>query len=141
MLQAGGVGPPTYVSVSPSSGVAGTSITVTGTNFIAGLTTVTIGGVSATAVSVTNSTTLTCTVPTVSSTNGAYNIAITTPSGTGTGTGVFTFYAPATITGFSPGSFYSGSGGAMTITGTNFTAGATVSVGGNAASSRFGSSE
>ena len=134
MLQAGGIGPPTYVSVSPSSGVAGAGITVTGTNFITGLTTVTVGGVSATSVSVTNTTTLTCTVPAVSSANGTYDIAITTPSGSVTGTAAFAFYTSPTVTGFSTIP-YGGSGGSVTITGTNFTAGSTVTVGGTAATS------
>lgn len=42
---------------------------------------------------------------------------------------------PPSISGISPGSFYSGNGGTVTITGTNFIPGATVTVGGNAASS------
>ncbi len=56
--------PPTITSISPSSGAAagGYTATITGTGFLSGAT-VTIGGSSATNVSVTSSTTVTLTVP------------------------------------------------------------------------------
>jgi hypothetical protein len=64
-------------SVSPAQGPAGTSITVTGSGFVAG-TTVAIGGQSATC-TFTNGQSLTCTVPTLNS--GAAPITLTNPDG------------------------------------------------------------
>jgi IPT/TIG domain len=61
----GGAAPaPTITSIDPTSGAVagGTSVTITGTNFVSGAT-VTFGGVAATDVVVVNSTTITCTAP------------------------------------------------------------------------------
>jgi len=49
-------------SIDPVSGPAGITLTITGSGFQSGAT-VTIGGISATSVTVVNSTTITCTVP------------------------------------------------------------------------------
>jgi hypothetical protein len=71
---------PKISSFSPTSGRAGTVVTVTGTGFT-GATKVTFGGVSATTFSVTSNTALKATVPT-----GARSgpITVTTPGGTAT---------------------------------------------------------
>lgn len=130
---------PTYTSISPISGTAGTSATITGTNFISGNTTVTVGGVPATITSFTTSQ-LIVTIPTISN-SGAQDVVITTPGGQAKGTGVFTYTitAPApTCSSFSPTSGKTGT--SVTITGTNFVPGTTSTVGGVSATTTFNSS-
>lgn len=122
---------PTYSSVSPSSAPAGTTITITGTNFVTGNTTVTVGGTSATSVSVSSGTSLTCVVPALGS-GGAKNLVITTPGGTATGTNAFTYIYP-TVSSVSPPQGKSGA--TVTVTGTGFVSGATVTIGGTSATS------
>ena len=77
------VAAPTVTSVNPTFGPITTakSITVTGTNF-SGTPTVTIGGVSCTSVSVSNSTTLTCTTPASAAGSGAVVVGGGTSSAT-----------------------------------------------------------
>ena len=87
-------GPPTVTSISPTSGTTagGTSVTITGTNFISGAT-VTIGGSSCTSVIVVSSTSITCTTP--SGTAGGQNVVVATGvSPNATLTGGFTYVAP-----------------------------------------------
>ena len=87
-------GPPTVTSISPTSGTSagGTSVTITGTNFISGAT-VTIGGSSCTSVVVVSSTSITCTTP--SGTAGPQNVVVATGvSPNATLTGGFTYVAP-----------------------------------------------
>ncbi|HET6921756.1 MAG TPA: IPT/TIG domain-containing protein, partial [Anaeromyxobacteraceae bacterium] len=87
---------PTIASISPSSGgvEGGTVLTVTGTGFdtAAGGTAVTIGGVAATAVSVSSATWLTCTTPAGAA--GPADVAVSTSGGTATLTGGFTYFGP-----------------------------------------------
>lgn len=80
----------TVTAVDPASGPAagGTAVTITGDEF-AGVTGVTIGGVAATAVTVVNDTTVTCTTP--AGTAGAKDVAVTDDSGTSTLTGGYTY--------------------------------------------------
>lgn len=87
-------GPPTVTSISPSSGTTagGTSVTITGTNFISG-TTVSIGGSSCTSVVVVSSTSITCTTP--PGTAGAKDVVVATGiSPNATLAGGFTYVAP-----------------------------------------------
>jgi len=72
--------PPTLSSVSPTSGpiAGGTTLTLTGTQFVAGAT-VTVGGIAATSVNVTSSTSITATAP--AHTAGAVNVVVTNPDG------------------------------------------------------------
>jgi outer membrane protein OmpA-like peptidoglycan-associated protein len=87
-------GPPTVTSISPTSGTTagGTSVTITGTNFISGAT-VTIGGSSCTSVVVVSSTSITCITP--SGTAGAQDVVVATGvSPNATLTGGFTYVAP-----------------------------------------------
>ena len=87
-------GPPTVTSISPTSGTTagGTSVTITGTNFISGAT-VTIGGSSCTSVVVVSSTSITCTTP--SGTAGPRDVVVATGvSPNATLTGGFTYVAP-----------------------------------------------
>jgi hypothetical protein len=125
---------PTISSVSPTSGSTngGTSLTIRGTNFVAGAT-VGIGGTMATAVTVSSNTRITATTPAHAA--GLANLTVTNPdTQTATATGAFTFVAPApTVTSVAPVSGSTVGGTAVTITGTNFQTGATVTVGGNAA--------
>jgi hypothetical protein len=84
---------PTFASIARSRGptLGGLTRTVTGTNFIVGATTVTIGGVAATSVNVTSPTSLTCVIP--AGTTGAKDVVVTTVGGSSTGgTGAFTYY-------------------------------------------------
>ncbi len=125
---------PTVSSVAPTSGVTtgGTALTITGTNFIAGAT-VTLGGTPATSLTVVNSTTITATTPAHAA--GAATVVVTNPDAqSGSLPNAFTYIAPApTVTSVAPTSGPVAGGTPITITGTNFAAGAAVTLGGAAA--------
>ena len=129
---------PTLTSVSPTSGstAGGTTITLTGTNFASGAT-VRVGGTAATSVTFVSATQVTARTP--AGTAGAKDVQITNPNGlSATRTGGFTYTAPAgtpTLTSVSPTSGSTAGGTTITLTGTNFASGATVRVGGTAATS------
>lgn len=76
---------PTIASFSPTSGAAGTVVTITGTN-LTGATAVTFGGVAATTFTVNSATQITATVPTGAITGP---IAVTAPGGTATSASAF----------------------------------------------------
>ena len=82
---------PTITSISPSLGIVdgGTSITISGTNFVAGPNVVTIGGVAATNVTVVDSNTITVDTPTGS--YGPASVLVTTAGGTNSANTLFTF--------------------------------------------------
>jgi hypothetical protein len=128
--------PPTVTSITPTSGSTGggTSVTITGSNFVAGAT-VALGGVAATGVTVVNATTITAT--TGAHAAGAVNVVVTNPNGqSGTLTNGFTYGSlspPPTVTSVMPNSGSTAGGTGVTITGSNFVAGATVTLGGVAA--------
>ena len=127
------VAPPAVTTVSPNSGpsAGGTAVTLTGTDFTTGAT-VTFGGVAATNVIVANATTITLTTPAHSA--GAVTVVVTNPDGqVASVPNGFTFVAPPTVTTVSPVSGPSAGGTAVTLTGTDFTTGATVTFGGVAA--------
>src|SRR6185369_11114218 len=67
---------PTVTSISPNAGTAngGTAVTLTGTGFLAGAT-VSLGGTTATGVTVVNSTTITATTPAHAA--GTVNVVVT----------------------------------------------------------------
>ena len=127
--------PPTVTSVNPSNGglAGGMSVTITGTNFASGAT-VTFGSGSATNVVVVNATTITATTPAESA--GTVAVTVTNTSGLGgsLATG-FTYIAPPTVTNVNPNTGPTAGGASVTITGTNFLSGATVTFGGTAATS------
>jgi hypothetical protein len=80
--------------VTPSSGATsgGTSVTVSGSNFVAGAT-VTFGGTAATAVTLVNATTLTATTP--AHAPGAVTVVVTNPNAqSGTLANAFTYVVP-----------------------------------------------
>ncbi|MGA9800313.1 MAG: IPT/TIG domain-containing protein, partial [Terriglobales bacterium] len=125
---------PTVTSITPTTGLTagGTAVTITGTGFLSGAT-VTLGGSSATGVTVVSPTSITATTPAHAA--GAVNVVVkNTDSQTGTLTNGYTYTNPApTVTSISPLSGTTSGGTVVTITGTGFLSGATVSLGGNAA--------
>ena len=125
---------PTITSITPTLGpqTGGTPVTIAGTNFLAGAA-VSIGGVAATGVTVQNATTITAT--TGARAAGAVDVVVTNPDWhSGTLTNGFTYVLPApTVTTITPATGPVAGGTAVTITGTNFVSGATVSIGGVAA--------
>src|SRR5712691_1575488 len=128
---------PTVTSISPNSGTinGGTAVSITGTGFLAGAT-VSLGGTPVTGVTVVNSTSITATTPAHAA--GLVNVIVTnsdTQSGTLTQGFTYTTVSnpPPTLTGISPASGTAAGGTAVTITGTGFLAGATVSLGGTQA--------
>jgi len=125
------VGPPTVASVSPASGptAGGTTVTIAGLNFVSGAT-VTIGSVPATDITVVNATTITVLTPAHAA--GISAVVVTNPDGqSGTRPNGFTYVAPAPlVSSVAPASGPTTGGTALTITGSAFGSGATVTVGG-----------
>jgi hypothetical protein len=128
---------PTVTSISPNSGTinGGTVVSIMGTGFLAGAT-VSLGGTAATGVTVVNSTSITATTPAHAA--GTVNVVVSnsdTQSGTLTQGFTYTTVSnpPPTLTGVSPASGTAAGGTAVTITGTGFLAGQTVSLGGTPA--------
>ncbi len=85
--QSPGPGAPTLTSVSPNQGIRGTTVavTLTGTNFVAGATTVTVsgGGVTVTNVIVSSATSLTANfVLDPAAAEGPRTVTVTTAAGT-----------------------------------------------------------
>lgn len=114
---------PTLTSVSPAGGpsTGGTAVTLTGANF--DLTcTVDFGGAAATGVSAPNATTIHATTPAHAS--GAVTVGVTCGGSTAALTNGFTFNNAPSITTVSPASGLPGS--TITITGSSFQSGATV---------------
>ena len=123
---------PTVSSITPSTGstAGGTSVTISGTQFVPG-TTVTIGGVAATSVSVTNSTTLTATTPAYVSGSLTTDVVVNNGTGSATLTGGFTYTVGApTLVSINPNTGSTAGGSSVTLSGTNFTPGTTVTIGG-----------
>ena len=120
------VAAPTLTGVSPVSGsiAGGTSVTLTGTNFLAPCT-VDFGGAAGTAVAVPSSTTITTTTPAHAA--GPVTVTVNCGGGGASLPGGFTFNSAPTITSFNPVSGLPGT--TVTITGAGFQSGATVSFG------------
>jgi len=112
--------PPTITSFSPVNAAAGSTVTITGTNFT-GTTSVSLGGVAAASYTVVSSTTITAIAP--SGPGG--NITVVTPAGSASLSG---FISLPTISSFSPNIGTQGS--IITITGTSLTGASAVTVGG-----------
>ena len=127
---------PTVTSIAPVSGstAGGTAVAISGTGFLVGAT-VSLGGTAATGVTVVSSTSITATTPAHAA--GAADVVVTNSGGqSGTLAGGFTYTAsnPApTVSSILPTSGPTAGGTAVTIAGTGFLAGATVSLGGTAA--------
>ncbi|HEX8181966.1 MAG TPA: IPT/TIG domain-containing protein [Candidatus Saccharimonadales bacterium] len=124
---------PTITTVTPTSGLptGGTSVTIAGTNFVAGAS-VKFGGLNATNVIVT-ATSITATTPARAA--GTADVVVTNPDGqSATKLAGYTYRLPApTVTSVSPTRGLVNGGTVVTITGTNFVSGATVMVGNAAA--------
>jgi hypothetical protein len=129
-----GAPPPSVTSVTPNSGPAsgGTAVTITGTNFTSGAT-VTFGGTAATGVTVASSTSITAKAP--SHAAGSVKVVVTnSDSQSGSLNNGYSYGNPApAVTAISPNTGRASGGTAVTVTGTGFLAGATVSIGGTAA--------
>ncbi len=125
---------PTVGSITPNAGpvAGGTSVTITGTGFLAGAT-VSLGGTAATNVNVVSSTSITATTP--AHVAGVVSVVVTnTDAKSGTLTNGYTYRNPApAVTSVTPNSGTTAGGTSVTIAGTGFVAGATVSLGGPAA--------
>jgi hypothetical protein len=126
----------TVTGVAPSAGplTSGTSVTITGTDFT-GATAVNFGANPATSFTVVSNTQITATTPAGSA--GVVNITVVNDNGTSATSAAdqFTYDDVPTITGVVPSAGPLGGGTPLQISGTNFTAGSTVTIGGAAATS------
>jgi Flp pilus assembly pilin Flp len=134
--------PVKVTAVNPGSGpqAGGTTITITGEGFsTTGTVAVKVGGVAATGVTVVSATQITAV--TAAGTPGIADVAVTNPASgatptkvaglTATGWGLFRYLgAVPTLTGIAPTTGPESGGTTITLTGTNFAPGASVSVGG-----------
>ena len=105
---------PTVTGFTPTSGQPGTSVTVTGTNFV-NVQTVMFNGVLAPTFTVTNATTLVAIVPPTATTGP---IAVMTLAGTGTSAASFTVIPAPTVASLQPAtlSIARGTTGTLTVT-------------------------
>jgi hypothetical protein len=135
MMVVNAVTTPSIGSVSPNSGPAsgGTAVTISGANFsTSGTTTVTFGGSPATNVNVSNASTITATTP--AHAVGAVDVVVNTGGQSATASGAFTYLSTQpTVTSITPNTGSTAGGTVVTINGTNFQSGATVTIGGIAA--------
>jgi hypothetical protein len=109
---------PTITSINPTSGIAGTQVTITGTNFLTDTSKMTVlfNGVKAAFVSA-STTKLTVTAP--KATTGNVSVTIIPYNATAAGS-VFTYFLAPVITSINPTSGQAGT--TVTITGSNFVA-------------------
>lgn len=122
---------PAIGGVSPFSGptAGGQAVTITGAN-LDGATAVSFGGAAAT-ISSKASTAITVTTPPHAA--GAVDVVVTTAGGSATASGAYTYTSAPAIAAVSPSSGPETGGTAITISGSGFAAGATVSIGSVAA--------
>ena len=120
---------PAFTSFSPTSGPAGTTVTITGTN-LAGAVSVKFNGQYASSITVVNATTVTTQVP-VGATTGP--LTVRTPDGTATGPGNFLVVELLQFNGFTPARGPVGT--VVTISGQAFTGTTSVVFNGTPASS------
>ena len=126
-----GGGAPSVTNVTPGSGTTagGTSVTITGTGFVSGAT-VTFGTALATNPTVSSSTTMTATTPAHAA--GSVTVSVTNPNmQSGSKAGAFSYTnPPPTVSLVTPRSGTTAGGTSVTITGTGFLTGATVTFNG-----------
>ena len=126
---------PTLTSFSPIAGstLGGTSVTITGTNFVSGAT-VSFGTVAATSVTFNSATSLTAIAPPQGA--GVVSVKVTNPDGQSATRDGFTYSVPApAISSVDPATGPTSGGTTLTIIGSGFQPGATVTIGGVSASS------
>jgi RHS repeat-associated protein len=133
---------PVVTGLAPMNGLpsGGTLVTIVGSNFVAGATTVSFGGVAVTSVSVTAPSLLTVFSPAHPA--GVVDVTVTTPGGTSAVTGAdhFTYTTSPTdppmpvVVGLSPASGSTRGGTVVTIVGTGFTGANRVTFGSTPAS-------
>ncbi len=124
---------PTARSLTPPSGptAGGTTVTITGTNFVPGSTVAIDGGAPITPTSIApDGTSLTFVTP--AHAVGPVGVTVTTLGGTTTPALTFTFVPPPTARSLTPPSGPTAGGTTVTITGTNFVPGSTVAIDGGA---------
>lgn len=123
--------PPTISLISPNTGSTngGTSVIITGTNFV-GTTAVRFGGTAATAFTINSPSQITATTPL--GTTGPVTVQVITPGGIATGNFIYSVATP-TITSLSPTSGSTTGGNSVVITGTNLLSASAVSFGGTPA--------
>ncbi|MGC9960588.1 MAG: IPT/TIG domain-containing protein [Acidimicrobiales bacterium] len=128
---------PVVSSVSPAAGPlgGGTVVTITGSGFLVSATTARFGGVPAAVFSCSSTTSCTATSPAESA--GAVDVTLTTAGGTSTPSSadMFSYDPVPTITAVSPAAGGTAGGDVVSITGTGFVPGATVSFGSAAGAS------
>lgn len=125
---------PSVAQIAPTSGstAGGTSVTINGANFQSNAT-VTFGGVAATGVSVTSSTSIVAVTP-PSASVGAVPVVVRNGDGQSVSFSSFNYTLPApSINSVSPATGPTSGGTTFTISGSGFVAGATVTVGGRPA--------
>jgi acid phosphatase len=131
----GGPNPaPIVDTITPPSGstLGGTSITISGSGFLSGAT-VSLGGTPATNVTVVNVNTITGI--TAARASGTVDLAVTNPDGqSDVLPNGYTYVAPPTIANITPNSGPTFGGTTISISGTGFQPGATVTIGGTNAS-------
>lgn len=112
-------------AISPLNG--GINLSITGSQFLAGAT-VTVGGTACTGVVVVSATQISCILPTKAV--GSYAIVVTNvDSSTVTSTSSIAYMVTPTVTSVSPSSGILAGGALLTVTGSNFLAGAVVTIG------------
>ena len=127
--------PPTVSLISPTGGptAGGTPVTISGANFISG-STVTLGGVACTSPTFVSAATLTCTSGGPGA--GLGDVVVTLPDNqTGTLSNGFTYQNPPTVTSLDIITGSTSGGLMITLTGTGFVTGASISLGGVACTS------
>jgi hypothetical protein len=131
--------PPTLSTVTPVVGtrLGGTLVTIVGANFEPDAAImVTVNGVSATSVTWASATTITAKTPAGSTGTPNLIVTVTNPGTSAISKTVpFTYVRAATLISVTPSSGTHNGGTTITITGSGFASIATVTVGGNAASS------
>ncbi len=121
---------PGSMSLNTTSGpiAGGTTVVITGSNFVQDATSVTFGGTDVSSLSYSNCTSNICTSLTVTTpahSADSVDVVATTSGGSSTLTGGYTYINLPTISGVSPNSGSVNGGPLVTISGSNFVVGAT----------------
>jgi hypothetical protein len=121
--------PPTLSTIAPAFGAPGATVpvTLTGTNFVAGAAVLTsISGIAVSAVTVVSTTQITTTFTIAANApTGVTRVAVATSAGA-SAPGLFLIGPPPTLSTIAPAFGVQGTSVPVTLTGTNFVAGATV---------------